>query len=111
MSNRYDNRLIFRNRSKFYEKLFEERGVKSIRHFNTAVFGYPSPGAIRGLTTVPHMWTAGDRFYKLAAYYYSMPQYWWVIALYNKLPTEANVSLGELIYIPLPIEKILSNLV
>ena len=35
---------------------------------------------------------------------------WWVIAWYNKKPTEAHVKAGETIVIPLPLDKILRHL-
>jgi hypothetical protein len=36
-----------------------------------------------------------------------MPTYWWVIAQYNKKPTESQLSPGDIVYIPIPLEKIL----
>jgi len=63
---------------------------------------------IQTLSQVRHIWSTGDRFYKLAAKHYGNPEYWWVIAHYNQRPTEANMSLGDMIRIPLPLEKILT---
>ena len=59
------------------------------------------------MTRSQHVWKAGDCYYKLANQYYGDAQYWWVIALFNQKPTEADVDLGDLIEIPLPLEAIL----
>ena len=62
------------------------------------------------ITDVKHVWRTGDRYYKLADHYYGRPQYWWVIALYNNKPTEGHVRLGDMIRVPLPLEKYLRYL-
>lgn len=108
MSGRYDNRIIFKNRSEIYDKIFRERDVNLIRHFNTPQYSFPSVTQTQNLNTIQHLWTTGDRFYKLASQYYGLAEYWWVIAFFNQKPTEADVSLGEPIYIPLPLEKAVS---
>jgi len=108
MGTRYDNRLLLRNDAEEYENIFEERGVKYIKQYNSARLYYPTPNQIGGLQRVQHIWKVGDRYYKLAAEYYGIPTYWWVIAHYNKKPTESQVSIGEVIYIPLPLPKILN---
>ena len=61
---------------------------------------------LENLQSVQHIWKTGDRYYKLAAKYYGEPTYWWVIALYNKAPTEAHLQLGDVIDIPVPLETI-----
>jgi len=58
------------------------------------------------LREVDHVWKLGDRFYKLAHKYYSNAEMWWVIAWYNQTPTESHVSPGQLIQIPLPLDKV-----
>ena len=107
MPTRYDYRRIFYNREPLYDNIFEERHVNGIRHYNTATFRYPTTEEISEMTRKSHVWKVGDRFYKLAAENYGAAQYWWVIAFFNRKPTEASIELGDLIYIPLPLEKIL----
>ena len=94
-----------------YEPLFEKRGVKFIRQYGTGILSYPSAGQIARLQNLRVIWKTGDRYYKLAAEYYGDAGYWWVIAHFNQKPTEAHVSVGDLIYIPLPLEKILTYIV
>mgnify|MGYP003126849190 CR=1 FL=1 len=107
MSNRYDDRKIFKNSNPLYKKVLKERGVTYIRHFNTPQTSHPTISQIQELNNVQHIWKTGDRFYKLAAQYYSAPQYWWLIAQYNKRPTEAHLQPGDVLYIPLPLQTVL----
>jgi hypothetical protein len=107
MTTRYDQRRIFLNKDGFYRKLLKKRHVKSIRHYGTGAMRYPTPVELRDIDKIKHVWATGDRYYKLSIKYYNSPDYWWVIALFNQRPTDAQVGLGDLIFIPLPLESIL----
>ena len=107
MSNRYDDRKVFKNNNEMYESLFDARDVKFIRHFDTPRIRQPTIRQRQQLNSITHIWKTGDRFYKVAAQYYQSPRYWWVIALYNKRPTEADLKPGNVIYVPLPLETVL----
>ncbi len=111
MPTRYDYRRIFYNQEPLYDNLFEERHVKGIRHYNTATMRYPTTAEIARMTRKSHVWKTGDKFYKLALENYGSTEYWWVIAFFNRKPTEASLEMGDVIYIPLPLEEILSVLV
>tara|TARA_R110002020_G_scaffold59590_5_gene162359 strand:- start:2950 stop:3291 length:342 start_codon:yes stop_codon:yes gene_type:complete len=110
MGTRYDERLVLTNDLEEYAKVFEQRGVKQIKHYSTAKLHYPTPDEIMGLQRVQHVWKVGDRYYKLAAQYYGIATFWWVIAHYNKKPTESQLSPGDVIYIPLPLARVLGYL-
>ena len=107
MYSRFDNRRIATNDSETYEELFEKKGVKSIRQYGTPKFRYPSVLDRGNFESVNHIWGTGDKFYKLAAKYYDDPSMWWVIAFYNQKPTEFHLKLGDLLYIPIPLETVL----
>tara|TARA_R110002020_G_scaffold31197_1_gene97609 strand:+ start:185 stop:523 length:339 start_codon:yes stop_codon:yes gene_type:complete len=107
MPTRYDRRKVFLNQSELYQKTMEERNIKSIRHYSTPEIDYPTVQEVKDLTKVRHVWRVGDRYYKLAIQYYESAQYWWVIALFNQKPTEADLNIGDLVYIPLPLQDIL----
>lgn len=62
----------------------------------------------RQLDIIDHLWKRGDHFYKLAYSYYGDPTYWWVIASYNNKPTEAGLAFGTLVFVPTPLETVLS---
>ena len=104
---RYDNRRILRNRDEIYKKFLVRRGITSIRQWSTGKLNYPTVDDLRNISRNQHIWTAGDRYYKLAIQYYGNAQYWWVIALFNQKPTEADVKAGDVVNIPLPLEAIL----
>ena len=49
----------------------------------------------------------GDRMDNLANKYYGDSRYWWVIAWWNSFPTEASITLGTPLSIPLNLEQAL----
>lgn len=110
MSTRYNNKTIFRNESETYENVREKRGVSYIRQYGTPQMVVPTVGQIMGFTNVNHMWRVGDRFWKLSIQHYGSAEYWWIIALFNKTPTEAHVRNGRILTIPLPLEQVLRTI-
>jgi hypothetical protein len=110
MGNRYSNKTIFKNTNEIYEEIFENRDVPYIRQYGTPILMTPSARERAGLTRIRHVWSVGDKFYKLAIKYYNNAQYWWVIALYNQVPTEASVAIGDVVVIPLPLDRVLRTL-
>jgi len=110
MGNRYSNRRIVNNNDELYDKILKERNLKKMRQYTTANLAYPTVAEIKNLTRVKHIWRTGDRYYKLAIQYYGKADHWWILAFYNQRPTEADIKLGDIIYIPLPIERMLQYL-
>ena len=91
----------------FYRELRERRGVKQIEHFTTPRLRQPSVSDRIRLRTSTHIWKYGDRFYNLAHQYYGDARYWWVIAWFNGIPTEAEANTGDVLEIPLDISEAL----
>lgn len=110
MISRYNTRVVFLNTQEEYQRVFKERNTKFISQFKTGNLVYPTVQEISNLNIVNHMWSDGDRFWKLAAKYYKKPHLWWIIAWFNQMPTEGQVKRGDLLAIPLPLEKILDYL-
>lgn len=108
MINRYLNRRIFNNTSEMYESLFLKRNVKFINHYNTPLYQFPDENEIKTLKIIEHIWSVGDRFYKLADKYYGDPKDWWVIAKFNNTPTESHLRIGDIVLIPTPIQQVIS---
>ena len=105
---RYKNQEIFVNISEAYKRyLTKTRGVESIKQYDTPVFRHPTVEEIKTFNVVTHVWKTGDRYFKLADQYYQRPELWWIIAHYNKKPSESSVNLGDVILIPTPIDAIL----
>ena len=101
-------RKVINNKSRIHRRAFEKRGYKNgIRHYATPKLRHVTPAQRAKLVRTKHLWVVGDRYYKLAHKHYGSPDYWWVIAWYNRRPTEAHVRLGDVIYIPQPLEEVL----
>jgi nucleoid-associated protein YgaU len=107
---RYGKTQILINDNEYYRSLVRKRGVNAIKQYATPVLKNPTIEERSQLAKTTHIWKYGDRFYKLSNQYYGDPQYWWIIAWYNSTPTEANISTGTAIRIPLNIEEVLAVL-
>ena len=103
-------RNVVRNSEELYSETLRKRGVKFIDQYETPVLNHPDVSQITNIERVSHVWKLGDRFYKLADANYGDPRYWWVIAWYNQLPTESHVEVGQVIYIPTPLDRALAIL-
>jgi len=102
---RYRNRLLFSNDNELYSDLLEERGVERIQQYITAET--IDLRKVDNIITISHVWKTGDRYFKLANQYYGRPELWWIIALYNKRPTEGSLKRGDMILVPTPVEQLL----
>ena len=84
--------------SEVYFDVFERKGLKFLRIHRTTSFK-----GLRG-REIPlrarHVWSKTDKLHKLAEQYYGDNTYWWVIAMFNKKPTDAHYSIGDITYIP-----------
>lgn len=103
---RFERRRKILNRKKLYKGLFDVRDVKFIRQFSSPKFDYPTQEQINSLELVEYDWRRGDKYSKVAEYAYGDPELWWVIAWFNKKPTEAHLSYGDTIQIPFPLSKV-----
>ena len=107
MTSRYFNREVAVNFSSKYKSLFKKRNITFVNQYTTPEQIYPTAEEISNLATLSHIWSLGDRYYKLADEHYNDPSLWWIIAWYNRMPTEAHVKIGWVIDIPLPLEDVL----
>jgi len=94
----------------YYSSLLKKRGIKAATLYNTRRLANPTTAQRASIQTIRHVWKYGDRYYKLADQYYGDVNYWWVIAWYNAYPTEAHISNGYVIFIPLNLEDTLNVL-
>tara|TARA_R100000008_G_C3514169_1_gene130427 strand:- start:165 stop:494 length:330 start_codon:yes stop_codon:yes gene_type:complete len=105
---RYSDVEIVSDDSDYYS--FLRRGKKFVSFHTTAPMRNPSRVDRMQIDTANHIWTHGDRYYKLANDYYGDVRFWWVIAWWNGAPMEAHLSPGNLIRIPIDIQKALRAL-
>lgn len=107
---RYMNRRFITNTNPLLQQKFFDKGVQGFIHYETPKFIYPNVNKIQNLEIINHIWKQGDSFEKLSFTYYNETSYWWVIAMFNQKPTEQHFLIGDTVYIPLPIYKILTFL-
>lgn len=110
MSSRYSRRRIIVNNNPRNERAVENRNKKRIQQYDTYLYKIIEPEVLATIEKRPHRWVASDKYFKLAQTYYDNPKLWWVIAIFNQRPTENHCKPGDLIYIPTPIERVLSAL-
>lgn len=90
------------------EMTMELRDKKTITHYSTANFKILTQEQLNNLKVFEHVWREGDKYHKLSTQYYQDATYWWIIARFNNKPTEAHLTIGDTVYIPVPFERILS---
>lgn len=107
MTSRYEQTPIFDNRTELYKDLFDLRSVNFIKQYVTPIFDYPTPQEFASLDISSQTWKRGDKYWKIATDFYGSPDMWWVIAWFNRKPTEAHMKLGDTVLIPQPLERVL----
>ncbi len=105
---RYDYLTPIINKEETYKKFLDERNISHFRQYRMYRCTFPTAQELLSLSIVGHVWTVGDRLYKLAHQYYGNSEYWWIIAWFNQKPTEAHYSIGDSVDIPLPLDKMLT---
>jgi nucleoid-associated protein YgaU len=104
---RYERYEILKNSSDLYDNFFKDRNIKYINHLETKQLKKPTIQQLSELNIVEHVWAQHDKYWRLSQKYYGDPTYWWVISFFNEAPTEHELSTGQVIYIPLPLDRIL----
>lgn len=105
---RYNIREQATNDKEQYDELFEKRGVKKIIQFRTPKAKFTSDEDIAKIECHQVVWRIGLSFEKLADKYYGDFRHWWVIAGFNRKPTEQHCNIGDLIRIPKDIAEALA---
>lgn len=107
---RYKNSRIATNKNEMYLDVFEEKGVKKIIQFRTYTFKKVPQEVLDSIKSEEYFWKYGDTYWSLASKYYGDPNVWWIIAGFNRKPTEASIKLGEMIKIPLSVSQVMQVL-
>lgn len=106
MTIRYKKTPIFTNDFIEYRPLFEKRGLKYIRQYGTRNLSYPTEAEMSDIQTTKIAWKIGDAMWRLAETYYGRSDLWWVIAQFNQKPTDHHFTIGEVCYIPTPLDRV-----
>ena len=97
---RYNKRRPAINKNEQYENIFNKKGVKNIEQYRTLSKDVYEEEVYDSIEYINHTWKHGDMYWRLSSRYYGDPQYWWVIASFNKRPTEHLNKLGDILKIP-----------
>lgn len=106
---RYKRTNIVKNDDIDYKKVFSSRfGSLGLIQHKVNNIRIPTENELLGTQYSLETWGLGQRLYKLAYKYYGDSQYWWIIALYNNIATEADLEFGEVIKVPTPLDSMLT---
>jgi hypothetical protein len=97
---RYLDRKKATNNKEQYDKMFEKRGIREITQYRSPKATYVSDEDLAKIECYEVVWIFGLSFEKLSSKYYGDPKHWWVIAGFNRKPTESHVEMGEAIRVP-----------
>lgn len=102
---RYSNSKIIVNIHENYEQYFRDRNVSLINTLENSKIKYPTETQLQTIHLEPYIWKDTDRFYKISYQFYKSPKYWWIIPFMNKKALESDFRAGDVVYIPMPLEK------
>lgn len=105
-ADRYRARRTIANNSGKYEKIFKDRNVLFIEHYRSGQLRYPTSEQMRDLRIDRHIWSIGDKYWKLAEKSYGDPGLWWILAWFNQKPTESHLKIGDIVFIPYPLDSL-----
>lgn len=92
-------------RKEQFEEFLDDRDLERLVIFENYVFNFS--GNENDFRYIEHIWSRGDRLYKLAHRYYKNKDLFWVISLFNKKPTDADYKYGDIVYIPINLSDFL----
>ena len=109
MSNRNNYRDVVINDSDLREKLHDSRDREEVEILTRIPANVVTTEDRRsGVTHKKETFNFGTKMYKLAHKYYGSVDYWWIIAWYNNKATDAHFKVGDPIFIPLPLDRIIT---
>tara|TARA_R110000824_G_scaffold109470_4_gene257059 strand:+ start:28 stop:369 length:342 start_codon:yes stop_codon:yes gene_type:complete len=107
---RYETKRTILNNNSIYKEILQARNVPFIEHYRFRSMRYPTVQQLGQLQINKHIWSLGDKYWKLAEAAYGDPSLWWVLAWFNKKPTESHFKMGDMVLIPYPLETVLDLL-
>ena len=92
-----------------YAKILSNRKIEKAILDKTAVI--MSPDMVLTDETVyevVEIWRANSKLWSMAEKHYGEGRYYWLIGLHNDKPTDAHWKPGDKVYIPQPLEYVMS---
>ena len=107
MTDRNVKRKILKNGAKGYSEIIGKRGLSSAVQYGKLRIPDITLDERKSLQTQKHIYKTGDKLYKISYSYYGDTKYWWVIAWFNRKPTDFHCKIGDTIYVPFPLKQAL----
>lgn len=67
------------------------------------------PDILDGVDTIDHVLSVGERLDLLAFKYYGDPEYWWIIAMANRIQDPFSLTVGQRLRVPVDARTILNK--
>ena len=94
----YSSRINSRTLNKQQlEELLDQRGIEKVTFYDNFVFSKFDEDSY---VVIEHIWSHGDKLYKLAHEYYGNTESFWLIGMFNNKPTDADYTYGDIVLIP-----------
>jgi len=106
MRYKFSDKFFLRKDAK-YDRILKKRNVREgVMMLGTPEIGHPADLDTSLIFETEEIWSHSTKLWKLAAKYYGDGNLYWVIALYNSRPTDAHWKIGDIVYIPQPVEYV-----
>ena len=92
---RFNMKMLSLKQKEFLKQI---RDVQNVRYYENYVFSRNF--ITKRYEVTEHVWSHGDKLYKLANRYFGDKDLFWIISLYNNKPTDSDYSYGDIVYIP-----------
>jgi len=79
-------------------ELVESRGLEKIKYLRNKKFSRDF--LLKEYEYIEHVWSHGDKLYKLANQYFGDQNLFWIIGIFNNKPTDSHYKYGDIVYIP-----------
>lgn len=89
--------------------LLESRNLEQITYLKSRKFSRRI--LTEEYSTIEHVWSHGDKLYKLAHKYFGDGDLFWIIGLFNNKPTDSHFRYGDYVYIPRDYIKFIRDVV
>ena len=105
---RYNRTLRATNDTDKYKRVLEKRGVTKIEQYRTTTLKHYDTEQVPYIEII---YRDGDSFWKISSRHFGSPEHWYIIARFNNMPSEANLSVGDKIKIPVSLSLALQVVV
>lgn len=107
---RYNRRQKAVNDSELYRDYLKDRGRRDVEQYRTPMYRPIAEDALRQVETHNYIFNLGDAYWKYSSLVYGDPQYWWVIASFNRKPSLSSMRPGDIVRVPVSLVQALEVL-